>query len=84
MGSNKAIWFAPYALSFEDSYLALSECKFRGTALKLRPVSKKQACVFLPDSPLADTRSSLVIVGHTHLVAAAFDLKTGVFGWIKA
>ena len=37
----------------------------------------------LPDSPLADTGGCLVVLGHTHLVAATLDLQTGVFGRVK-
>lgn len=31
----------------------------------------------------ADTQSSLVVLGHTHLVRAALYLQAGVFGWVQ-
>lgn len=61
-----------------------SESKFEGQLWNVC-LSKTGVYVsvgFLPNSPLADTRGSLIILSHTHLVATAFDLKTGVFGWI--
>lgn len=40
-------------------------------------------CVCLPNSSLADTKSSLIILGHTHLVVTTFYLTAGIFGWIQ-
>lgn len=31
----------------------------------------------------ADTQGSLVVLGHTHLVRAAFHLQAGIFGWVQ-